>query len=136
MAKKRRAKRTTEEQQGFRGMFPFLLRGSIVSIALFFLLLCLMSLLALHSSVPQSALVYMGLICAAIAGFAGGFFAVRKIGKNGLLLGACCTIPACIAACLCVLFVSESVGLMTLLAAMLLIAGGAGGGVLAVNFHR
>lgn len=135
MAKKSRRR---EEEQGmsFGRMLKSMLLGSAAGTLLFFALLCALSGLVLKSGLSQSAYPYLGVLLAALSAFVAAIVSVRRIGKNGMVMGIGSALPELLLLVLTVLFTSTAVGMMTAILVLAMLVSSAAGGILAVNMRR
>lgn len=71
-----------------------ILVGSLLSVICYFVLAAIFSLISYKTDFDSSIYRYFVLFSGAVAGIIGGYFAVRKIRKNGIIIGAVSAIPA------------------------------------------
>lgn len=112
-----------------------ILISAAVGIAMFFVLISLVSLLALKSDIiSQSMYMPLGIFCGAVSSFICGFIAVRPVRKNGAVTGALSGFANALVCSAAVFFINGNnagKGIFILMAVM--IVSGAIGGISAVN---
>ncbi|NLO45298.1 MAG: TIGR04086 family membrane protein [Clostridiales bacterium] len=113
-----------------------ILKGSAVGSAAFFLLLLMFASVILRFDIDSSVLAVFAFASAAIAAFISGFAAVRPTRKKGILAGALSVLPILILITVISAITCGSPGQNMLIAAAVMIAGGAAGGISAVNMRR
>ncbi|MBQ2775189.1 MAG: TIGR04086 family membrane protein [Clostridia bacterium] len=130
-------RRQTQEDKGIKYIITKILIGSVLGIALFFILLSLAALVILKNPLDSKILPIITLFISALSAFAAGFISVRPIRKNGILMGVCSSLPLIIAVCAAILFESGgSVGVMTAVAVVVMLVCAAIGGIAAVNMKK
>ncbi len=108
---------------------------SVIGSVIFFVLISLFSILVLKSDIfSQSMYMPLGLFCAAISSFIGGFFSVRPVRKNGAVTGALSGFGQALICSAAIFFINENnIGTGIFILMGVLIAFGAIGGISAVN---
>ncbi len=134
--KKKKRKTTSENEKSNLFLLKKILRGSVFSVIIFFALLLLLSAVIVKFGAGESIQNILVFIFAAISTFCGAFFAMRKTSEKGLFLGLAVAFPAVIMVSVVLLAVLNDIGTKTLIMALLMLIGGAAGGVTAVNRKR
>ncbi len=101
---------------------------------LYFALLAVFAVLALKNGFDSSVYMPVGMFAGFITAMLGGFVTVRPIKKNGAVFGALCGLIQAIL-CALILFVANKAvaGTHIFILMAVIIAGGALGGIIAVN---
>ncbi len=132
MSAKSKAVRRDEKQKS--SPYTKIIIGSLVSVALYFILIALIAAMALKSDLSPSAYMPAGIISGILSSLIGGFVSVRPIKEKGVLFGALTGVVQAII-CSLVLFVvngnAAGNGIFILSAVMILCS--AVGGIAAVN---
>lgn len=111
--------------------------GSAVGLVLFFALTALASFALWKADADSEVFKYIMLIIGAVAGFVGGFVAVRPTRKNGIAVGALSALPTYLAVILTSTLVSKSgVGVIGWVFLAVLVLFSAIGGIVAVNKRK
>ena len=93
--KKKRKKKSASQNNSVKNMIIKILIGSAVGAAVFFALSLLASLILWKNDSAPSAYGYVIIAIGALAGFIGGFTAVRPTRKNGIVVGMLSAIVPC-----------------------------------------
>ncbi len=137
MQKKRRSKPKAQASSDIKTMAVKALIGSAVALVMFFALTALASFIMWKKDADTEIFKYIMLALGALAGFVGGFVAVRPVRKNGIAVGALSALPPYFVIILVSTLVAKSgVGIIgwILLGIMILFA--AVGGIVAVNKRK
>ncbi|MBQ7548451.1 MAG: TIGR04086 family membrane protein [Clostridia bacterium] len=92
MAKRKR--NTARQDADMRTVLIRTLAGSLVCAAVFFIFTAISSLICLKTDASDSVYKYLLIGAGAVSAMAGGFCAVRPIGKRALIFGAASALPA------------------------------------------
>ncbi len=110
--------------------------GVLVGTAVFFMLLCILALVALKTGISQNLYFPTTLAAGALSGFFGGFTAVRAIKKNGLLFGAAAGFGASLICSAVAIAVSGGAEIKALSLPAVMTVSAALGGIAAVNLGK
>jgi putative membrane protein (TIGR04086 family) len=125
-----------KEDSGRKKFAITVLKGSALGTVVFFLLLLIFSRVILRFDIDSSLLAVFAFASAALAAFVSGFAAVRPARKKGVPVGALSVLPILIVIAAVSAIASGSLGQNMLIAAAIMLLGGAAGGVSAVNLRR
>ena len=130
-------RRTKPQINDMKAMVIKTLTGSLVGLAVFFLLAAAAAAVLLKTDADGEIYKYILLSVGAVAAFICGFAAVRPVRKNGIVFGALSVLPMYLVIILASILISKSgIGLIgwVLLGVQLLFA--AIGGIIAVNKRK
>ncbi len=123
----------TDKENPYIHFIKKTLWGSFFSLVFFFILIFIFSLIVLKfniSELMQTVLVFSSCL---LSTFLGSFTVLGKIKEKGLISGFLSAVPAVLTLCLILLIFLHSLGLKTIIMALLMLAGGAIGGIVAMN---
>lgn len=125
MAKKRKPK----AEATLKNIILKSLIGAAIGTAVFFAITLILSFFCLKRDTDPQNYGFIELAVGAIAGFACGFFAVKPIGKNGLVVGGLSSLPMYFVTILICLLVSHTgIGALGwVLAGVMFVASAVGG---------
>lgn len=136
MSKSKRSK-PKQDGTGFGSIIKAVLLGSALNIIIYTVLLAISSLISLKADTGEEYYkLFIWVICA-ISGFFGGYGAVGRVRKNGLVVGAAAALPAYFIIVLVSTIISRT-GLSAsgIIAALIMTVFSALGGVLSANKRR
>ncbi len=111
--------------------------GSVIGMAACFLLLLLMAAIVASGTVPASGVTWLSMIAVTFGALVAGFASARLAGEKGLLYG---TVSGLLLLVLTTavgwLLVPDGVGSLLWVRVLLMLGGGAFGGILGVNVKR
>lgn len=93
MSKSKRSK-PKQDSTGFRSTANAVLLGSALNIIIYTVLLAICSLISLKADADAEYYKFFIWVICAISGFFGGYGAVGRLRKNGLIIGAVSALPA------------------------------------------
>lgn len=125
-----------KEDSGKKKFIMTVLKGSAAGTVVFFLLLLIFSRAILSFDIDSSLLAVFAFASAALAAFVSGFAAVRPTRKKGVPVGALSVLPILVVIATASAIASGSLGRNLLIAAAIMLLGGAAGGISAVNVRR
>lgn len=133
--KKTSKKRKRKETDNNSGMVYVkrILKGSFISLVIFLVLLLFLSLAVVKIGVGDSVQNVAVFLFALFSTFAGAFLSLMKRKDKGIQSGFFISLPAILMMCIILMSVCHDIGLKTLIMALLMMAGGALGGIAAVN---
>ncbi len=133
MPKKRKRRVSSENENPRTVLVKRILWGSIASLATFFIILLILAFIVMKAGISDSMQMMLTLAASLIATFIGAFLSLCKTHEKGLISGAIVSIPALIIMCIVLLAVFGELGVKTIVMALLMMLGGALGGIAAVN---
>ena len=134
MPKKRKRRMSSPESENSRTSFvKRILWGSLFSVILFFILMLILSLIVVKAGLSDSMQNILVFFVSLLSVFAGAFLSLRKTYEKGLLSGVLVSLPVIVFICAVLLAVVKDIGLRTAIMALLMMLGGALGGIAAVN---
>lgn len=134
MPKKRKRRMSSPESENSRTAFvKRILWGSLFSVILFFILMLILSLIVVKAGLSDSMQNILVFFVSLLSVFAGAFLSLRKTYEKGLLSGVLVSLPVIVFICAVLLAVVKDIGLRTAIMALLMMLGGALGGIAAVN---
>lgn len=134
MPKKRKRRVSPKENENPRIVFlKRILWGSLCSLVAFFVILLILAFIVMKAGISDSMQTMLTLAASLIATFIGAFLSLRKTHEKGLLSGVLVSVPALIIMCVVLFAVFGELGVKTLVMALLMMLGGALGGIAAVN---
>ena len=107
--------------------------GSIFSLIFFFMLMFILALVVVKAGFFESMQNILVFFVALLSTFTGAFLSLRKTREKGLLTGVLSSLPVIIIVSFVILAVADNVGIRTAVMSLLMILGGALGGIAAVN---
>ena len=107
--------------------------GSIFSLISFFAMMLILALVVVKAGVSESTQKLLVFIVSLLSTFAGSFLSLRKTKEKGLLSGVLTSLPVIVIVCFVILAVADNVGVRTAIMSLLMVLGGASGGIAAVN---
>lgn len=111
-----------------------LIRGLITGIIIAFLLFVLFALIMSFYILPTSSATILASVSIAVGSFFGGFFSAKKLGKNGLLIGALCGVAMFLLFTLIgIIAFGNAPGTSTLIRLLIFVTAGAIGGIIGVG---
>lgn len=123
-----------EKESLFDSFIRFAIYGALIGLAVVILTACLMALIFSFGILPISLASLLASISVAIGGLIGGFSAAKKLGKNGLLVGALTGLVLFIIFSAVSLIISKTApSATTLIRALIFIISASVGGVLGVG---
>lgn len=133
MPKKRKRRVAPEKEDPRKAMLKRILWGSFYSVAAFFVLIFILSVVVMKAGMSDSMQTLLTMTSSLLAVFVGAFFSLRKTREKGMVSGLLTALPAVAVACVVLLAVFGTLGLRTVVMALLMMLGGALGGIAAVN---
>ena len=107
--------------------------GSIFSLMFFFVLMLILALVVVKAGLSESMQKILVFFVSLLSTFTGAFLSLRKTREKGLLSGALASLPVIIIVSFVILAVADNVGIRTAVMSLLMMLGGALGGIAAVN---
>ena len=134
MPKKRKRRiREGENDNPRKSFLRRILKGSIFSALVFFAVLLISALVTMKTSLSDTMQNFLVFFSSLLGPFAGAFLALHKTREKGLLSGVLVSVPVIVLVCIVLLAVVGTLGIKTLIMALLMMLGGALGGIAAVN---
>lgn len=131
---KKRKKRVSSENENSRTAFvKRILWGSLFSVIAFFVILLVLALIVVKTGLSDSMQSVLTFFSALLSTFVGAFLSLRKTHEKGLVSGLLASLPAIVTVCFVLLAAVGDVGLKTIVMSLLMMLGGALGGIAAVN---
>lgn len=133
-SKPRKRKKQLKDNENPRTQFlKRIFRGSLISAGFFFLLLFILALFVVKFGLSDSTQNIFVFFFAVFSVFAGSFAALHKTQEKGLISGTLCAVPAILLVCIILLIFMHKLGFKTAIMSLLMLLGGALGGIAAVN---
>ncbi len=111
-----------------------LLSGLIIGLITTFLLFVLFALMMSFYILPTTSATILASVSIAVGSFFGGFFSAKKLGKNGILIGALCGVAMFLLFTLIgIIAFGNAPGASTLIRLLIFITAGAIGGIIGVG---
>ena len=107
--------------------------GSIFSLIFFFVLMLILALIVVKAGISESVQSILVFFVSLLSTFTGAFLSLRKTREKGLLSGVLASLPVIIIVSFVILAVADNVGIRTVIMSLLMMLGGALGGIAAVN---
>ena len=107
--------------------------GSIFSLIFFFVLMLILALIVVKAGISESVQSILVFFVSLLSTFAGAFLSLRNTREKGLLSGVLASLPVIIIVSFVILAVADNVGIRTVIMSLLMVLGGALGGIAAVN---
>lgn len=134
MPKKRKRRVSSGENENPRKAFiKRTLYGSLFSLIAFFAILLILAFIVMKAGIADSMQTLLTLAASLLATFIGAFLSLRKTHEKGLVSGLLVSVPAIAVICIVLLAVFGELGLKTIVMALMMMLGGALGGIAAVN---
>lgn len=134
MPKKRKKRMSSNENKNPRTAFiKRILWGSLYSITAFFVILLALAFVVMKAGISDSMQTVFAFAASLLGTFIGAFLSLRKTHEKGLVSGVFVSVPATIIMCIVLLAVFGELGIKTGIMALLMMLGGALGGIAAVN---
>ena len=137
MSEKRNRKKRSADDNPKKLLAKRIAVGCVIGIIAFFIMIWLTALAVVKAGLSDTIQVFLVFASAFLSAFLGAFSSCRLIKEKGLAMGIFTSLPIIFIICVILMITVKDIGLKTLLMAVLMIAGGGMGGVLAVNSkHR
>lgn len=133
MPKKRKRRVPSEKENPRKSVIKRILWGGLYSVVTFFVLIFILSFIVMKAGVSDSMQTLLSMASSLLAVFVGAFFALRKTREKGLVSGLLVSVPTIAAVCMILLIIFGNLGVKTIIMALLMMLGGALGGIAAVN---
>lgn len=134
MQKKRKRRMTSSDSESPRVVFiKRILWGSIFSLIFFFALMFVLSLVMVKAGLSDSMQNISVFFVSLLSVFLGAFLSLRKTYEKGLVSGILVSLPVIVFVCAVLLAVVKDIGIRTAVMSLLMMLGGALGGIAAVN---
>lgn len=133
MPKKRKRRVSSENENPRKALIKRALYGSLYSLIAFFAILLILAFVVMKAGMSESMQMLLTFATSLLATFIGAFLSLRKTYEKGLVSGALVSVPAISVMCIILLAVFGNLGLKTIVMALLMMLGGALGGIAAVN---
>lgn len=131
--KKKKRKPSAEKKNPKKEFVRRIISGGIYSVLIFLALLLILAICIVKAGVSDGMQNFFVFFFALLASFLGAFISLRKVHEKGLVSGLLVSAVATGISCLVLLAVVHDVGIKTLVMAVLMLLGGALGGIVAVN---
>ncbi len=132
-SKTRRKKQSKNNENPRTQFLKRIFRASLFSAVLFFVFLFILALFVVKIGVSDSMQNILVFFIAVFSVFAGSFAALHKTHEKGLINGTLSAVPVIIFVCMVLLIFMHKLGLKTVIMSLLMLLGGALGGIAAVN---
>lgn len=129
----KRKKQVNDNENPRTQFLKRIFRGSLFSAGFFFLFLFILALFVVKLGFSDSTQNIFVFFSAVFSVFAGSFAALHKTHEKGLLSGSLCAVPTILLVCIVLLIFMHKLGLKTVIMSLLMLLGGALGGIAAVN---
>lgn len=134
MPKKRKRRMTSSESESPRTVFiKRIMWGSLFSAVFFFALMFALSLVMVKAGLSDSMQNISVFFTSLLSVFLGAFLSLRKTYEKGLVSGILVSLPVIVFVCAVLLAVVKDIGIRTAVMSLLMMLGGALGGIAAVN---
>ncbi len=134
MPKNKKRRVASKENDNPRIVFmKKILRGGLFSFISFFAMMLILALVVVKAGLSESLQNILVFFVSLLSTFAGTFLSLRKTREKGLLSGLLTSLPVIVIVCFILLAVADNVGLRTIIMSLLMMLGGALGGIAAVN---
>ncbi len=134
MPKKRKRRMSSSESENSRTAFiKRILWGSLFSVAFFFIFMLVLALVVVKAGLSDSMQNIFVFFVSLLSVLAGAFLSLRKTYEKGLMSGILVSLPVIVFVCAVLLAVVKDIGLRTAVMSLLMMLGGALGGIAAVN---
>ncbi len=130
----KRKRRVSSEKENPQAVFiKRILWGSLFSVISFLVLTSITGLVVVKTGLSDSMQSLVMFFISLLSTFIGSFIALRKTHEKGLVSGLLVSLPVIVVMGCVLLGVVGDIGIKTALASLLMITGGALGGIAAVN---
>ena len=134
MPKKQKRRMSSSESENSRTAFiKRILWGSLFSVVFFFVFMLILALVVVKAGLSDSMQNILVFFVSLLSVFAGAFLSLRKTCEKGLMSGFLVSLPVIVFICAVLLSVVKDIGVRTAIMSLLMMAGGALGGIAAVN---
>ncbi len=107
--------------------------GGLFSLISFFVMMLILAFIVVKSGISESMQNILVFFVSLLSTFTGTFLSLRKTREKGLLSGVITSLPVIVIVCFVLLAVADNVGVRTIIMSLLMMLGGALGGIAAVN---
>ena len=107
--------------------------GSIFSLTSFFAIMLILAFIVVKAGLSESMQNILVFFVSLLSTFIGTFLSLHKTHEKGLLSGVIISLPVIVMVCFVLLAVAGNVGVRTIIMSLLMMLGGALGGIAAVN---
>ncbi|MBR3589352.1 MAG: TIGR04086 family membrane protein [Clostridia bacterium] len=107
--------------------------GGLFSLISFFVMMLILAFIVVKSGISESMQNILVFFVSLLSTFTGTFLSLRKTREKGLLSGVITSLPVIVIVCFVLLTVADNVGVRTIIMSLLMMLGGALGGIAAVN---
>lgn len=107
--------------------------GGLFSLISFFAMMFILALVVVKAGLSESMQNILVFFVSLLSTFTGAFLSLRKTREKGLLSGVLTSLPVIVMICFVLLAVADNVGVRTIIMSLLMMLGGALGGIAAVN---
>ncbi len=134
MPKKRKRRISSPESENSRTAFvKRIMCGSLFSVVFFFVFMLILAFVVVKAGLSDSMQNIFVFFVSLLSVFAGAFLSLRKTYEKGLMSGILVSLPVIVFICAVLLVVVKDIGLRTAIMSLLMLLGGALGGIAAVN---
>ncbi len=133
MTKNRNRKSNTREDNPKKIFGKRIIKGAVTGLISFFLMLLMISVAVIKIGLSDTVQTCAVFFSAFISSFLGSLFSCKNISEKGYLTGVITSLPIICTICIVLIVAVKNVGLNTLLMSLLMLSGGAVGGIVAVN---
>ena len=134
MPKNKKRRVSAKESDNPRTVFmKRIMWGSIFSLVSFFTTMLILALIVVKAGIPETTQRLLVFFVALLSTFIGSFISLRKTKEKGLLSGVLVSLLVIVIVCFVILAVADNVGVRTVIMSLLMMLGGALGGIAAVN---
>ncbi len=134
MPKNKKRRVSSKENDNPRTAFlKKIMWGSIFSLISFFVMMLILALMVVKAGLSESMQNILVFFVSLLSTFTGAFLSLRKTREKGLLSGVIISLPVIVIVCFVLLAVADNVGVRTIIMSLLMMLGGALGGIAAVN---
>ncbi len=134
MPKKRKRRVSSSENKNPGNIFlRKVLKGSLLSLVLFFAVLLILALIMTKAGLTEIMQTILTMSASFIATFTGAFLLVGKSREKGLVTGVLMSLPLIVITSVVLLILFGNLGIRTVIMALVMMLGGALGGVARVN---
>jgi len=134
MPKNKKRRISSKENESPRITFmKKIMWGSVFSLISFFVMMLILAFVVVKAGISESTQKLLVFIVSLLSTFVGSFISLRKTREKGLLSGVLTSLPVIVIVCFVILAVADNVGVRTVIMSLLMVLGGALGGIAAVN---
>lgn len=134
MPKKRKKRKSSSGNENSRTAFiKRILWGSLFSVVFFFVFMLILALVVVKAGLSDSMQNILVFFVSLLSVFAGAFLSLRKTCEKGLMSGFLVSLPVIVFICAVLLAVVKDISVRTAIMSLLMMTGGALGGIAAVN---